>query len=114
MSHMCIDATTRAASDFGYKTTVVHDACATREGRFGPRIANGIGVVRIDGSRRHRAREVDEQLLDPTILQALLHLVHGAHAHAMIDVSDVADFEQRGVVGQAQQCGHRRMVTEAA
>ncbi len=34
MSHMCIDATTRAAADFGYKTTVVHDACATRELEF--------------------------------------------------------------------------------
>ena len=34
MSHMCIDATTRAASDFGYKTTVVHDACATRDLEF--------------------------------------------------------------------------------
>lgn len=31
MSHMCIDATTRAASDFGYRTTVVQDACATRD-----------------------------------------------------------------------------------
>jgi len=31
MSHMCIDATTRAASDFGYKTTVVQDACAPRD-----------------------------------------------------------------------------------
>ncbi|CAG8870798.1 Peroxyureidoacrylate/ureidoacrylate amidohydrolase RutB [Pseudomonas fluorescens] len=29
MSHMCIDAATRAAADFGYKVTVVHDACAT-------------------------------------------------------------------------------------
>ena len=35
MSHMCIDATTRAASDFGYRTTVVHDACATRDLEFG-------------------------------------------------------------------------------
>ncbi|GGY62440.1 cysteine hydrolase family protein [Pseudoduganella albidiflava] len=34
MSHMCIDATARAASDFGYKTKVVHDACATRELEF--------------------------------------------------------------------------------
>jgi nicotinamidase-related amidase len=34
MSHMCIDATARAASDFGYKTTVVHDACATRDLEF--------------------------------------------------------------------------------
>ncbi len=31
MSHMCIDATARAASDFGYQTSVVQDACATRD-----------------------------------------------------------------------------------
>lgn len=30
MSHMCIDATTRAAADLGFECTVVHDACATR------------------------------------------------------------------------------------
>jgi nicotinamidase-related amidase len=35
MSHMCIDATVRASSDFGYKTTVLHDACATRDVEFG-------------------------------------------------------------------------------
>lgn len=35
MSHMCIDAATRAASDLGYKTTVIHDACATRDLEFG-------------------------------------------------------------------------------
>jgi len=29
MSHMCIDAATRAAADFGYDVTVAHDACAT-------------------------------------------------------------------------------------
>jgi nicotinamidase-related amidase len=29
MSHMCIDATSRAAADFGYNTVIVHDACAT-------------------------------------------------------------------------------------
>jgi nicotinamidase-related amidase len=31
MSHMCIDATTRAAFDFGFRCTVIHDACATRD-----------------------------------------------------------------------------------
>lgn len=31
MTHMCIDATTRAAKDLGYNTTVVGDACATRD-----------------------------------------------------------------------------------
>ncbi len=31
MSHMCIEATTRAAADYGFKCVVVQDACATRD-----------------------------------------------------------------------------------
>ncbi|MBW1706780.1 MAG: cysteine hydrolase [Deltaproteobacteria bacterium] len=31
MSHMCIDATTRAAFDFGFRCVVINDACATRD-----------------------------------------------------------------------------------
>lgn len=31
MSHMCIDATTRAAFDLGFRCTVLEDACATRD-----------------------------------------------------------------------------------
>lgn len=34
MSHMCIDATTRAAADLGYKVKVIHDACASRDLEF--------------------------------------------------------------------------------
>ena len=34
MSHMCVDAGTRAASDLGYECVVVHDACATRDQEF--------------------------------------------------------------------------------
>ena len=34
MSHMCIDATTRAAFDYGFTCTVIHDACATRDLAF--------------------------------------------------------------------------------
>jgi len=34
MSHMCIDATTRAAADLGFQCTVVHDACATKDLTF--------------------------------------------------------------------------------
>ncbi|TCM58805.1 nicotinamidase-related amidase [Rhizobium sp. PP-F2F-G48] len=34
MSHMCIDATARAAADLGYATTIVEDACATRDLEF--------------------------------------------------------------------------------
>jgi nicotinamidase-related amidase len=35
MSHMCIDATTRAGADLGFKCTVIHDGCATRNLEFG-------------------------------------------------------------------------------
>lgn len=31
MSHMCIAATGRAASELGFETTVIHDACATMD-----------------------------------------------------------------------------------
>lgn len=34
MTHMCIDATTRAAFDHGFGCTVIHDACATRDLAF--------------------------------------------------------------------------------
>lgn len=30
MTHVCIDSTTRAAFDLGYKAIVIADACATR------------------------------------------------------------------------------------
>jgi nicotinamidase-related amidase len=35
MTHMCVDATARAAADLGYKTIVVEDACATRDLKYG-------------------------------------------------------------------------------
>ncbi len=38
MSHMCVDAGVRAASDYGFQCVVVHDACATRDQEF-------VGVV---------------------------------------------------------------------
>lgn len=34
MSHMCVDATVRAANDLGYRTVTIHDACATRDLEF--------------------------------------------------------------------------------
>jgi nicotinamidase-related amidase len=34
MSHMCIDATVRAAADLGFGCVVIHDACATRDVEF--------------------------------------------------------------------------------
>ena len=35
MTHMCVDTTTRAASDLGFACSLAHDACATRELAFG-------------------------------------------------------------------------------
>ena len=34
MTHMCVEAATRAASDFGFKCLLVQDACATRDLEF--------------------------------------------------------------------------------
>lgn len=34
MTHMCIDTTTRAAADLGFKCFLAHDACATRDLSF--------------------------------------------------------------------------------
>lgn len=31
MTHMCIDTTVRAAKDYGYKITLISDACATKD-----------------------------------------------------------------------------------
>jgi len=35
MTHMCVDATTRAAFDLGFSCSLAHDACATRAIAFG-------------------------------------------------------------------------------
>jgi nicotinamidase-related amidase len=39
MSHMCIDATSRAAADLGYNTVIIHKACATTDLEF-----NGVAI----------------------------------------------------------------------
>jgi nicotinamidase-related amidase len=38
MSHMCVDATVRAACDLGLSCTVIEDACATKELEFKGRL----------------------------------------------------------------------------
>lgn len=44
MSHMCIDATTRAAFDLGFNCIVAEDACATRDLLFNNRIIKASDV----------------------------------------------------------------------
>jgi len=36
-THMCVEAATRAASDYGFKCILIHDACATKDLKFGDR-----------------------------------------------------------------------------
>jgi nicotinamidase-related amidase len=38
MTHMCVDATARAASDFGFQVILAEDACATRDLKYGDAI----------------------------------------------------------------------------
>jgi nicotinamidase-related amidase len=35
MTHMCVDATARAAADFGFHVMIAEDACATRDLQYG-------------------------------------------------------------------------------
>lgn len=44
MSHMCIDATTRAAFDFGFANVVAEDACATRNLEFKGKVIEAADV----------------------------------------------------------------------
>jgi nicotinamidase-related amidase len=44
MSHLCIDATTRAAADLGFPCNVIHDGCATRDLDFRGRTVSAADV----------------------------------------------------------------------
>ena len=37
-THMCVEAATRAASDYGFKCILIGDACATKDLKFGDKI----------------------------------------------------------------------------
>jgi nicotinamidase-related amidase len=37
-THMCVEAATRAASDYGFNCILIHDACATKDLKFGEKI----------------------------------------------------------------------------
>ncbi len=44
MTHMCVDATVRAAKDFGFSCTVIGDACATKDLEIGGRMVAAADV----------------------------------------------------------------------
>jgi nicotinamidase-related amidase len=43
-THMCVEAATRAGSDFGFKCTLIYDACATKDLKFGDKIVKSNDV----------------------------------------------------------------------
>ena len=43
-THMCVEAATRAASDYGFKCILIHDACATKDLKFGDKTINAEDV----------------------------------------------------------------------
>ncbi|MBC35107.1 MAG: cysteine hydrolase [Bacteroidetes bacterium] len=43
-THMCIEAATRAAADLGYNTTVIEDACTTRDLKYGDNTVKAMDV----------------------------------------------------------------------
>ena len=43
-THMCLEAATRAASDYGFNCIVIEDACTTRDLKFGGTIVKASDV----------------------------------------------------------------------
>ena len=43
-THMCVEAATRAAADLGYNTTVIEDACTTRDLKYGDNTVKAMDV----------------------------------------------------------------------
>ncbi len=55
MTHMCVDATTRAATDLGFECQIAQDACATRALKLNDRLVSAADVhaaflAALDGS----------------------------------------------------------------
>lgn len=44
MTHMCVEAATRAADDLGFETVLIHDACATRDLKYGDEVISARDV----------------------------------------------------------------------
>ncbi len=43
-THMCVDAATRAAADFGFKCILIGDACAAKDVKYGDRVVKAVDV----------------------------------------------------------------------
>ena len=70
MTHMCVDATTRAANDFGFKCLIAGNACATRDLQF-------------------EGREIPAEYVHNSFLAAL----HGAYGEVMSATAVISAIE---------------------
>ena len=43
-TNMCLEAATRAGADFGFKCTVIEDACTTKDQKFGDHVVKARDV----------------------------------------------------------------------
>ncbi len=61
MTHMCVEAAVRAASDYDFETTLIHDACATRALTFNDRevSAADVHLSTLSSLNRYYARVID-------------------------------------------------------
>ncbi len=55
MTHMCVEATVRAASDYGFKCIVISDGCTTRDLKFNGKIINKFQILRRSCVDKNRA-----------------------------------------------------------
>lgn len=67
MSHMCVDATVRAAFDLGFACTVLADACATRDLTFGQTV---VGAPQVHAAFMAALGQVYAELVDVEELSA--------------------------------------------
>jgi nicotinamidase-related amidase len=63
MTHMCVEAAVRAAYDYDFETTLIHDACATRALTFGDRevSADDVHSSTLSSLNRYYARVLDTE-----------------------------------------------------
>jgi nicotinamidase-related amidase len=63
MTHMCVEAAVRAASDYDFETTLIHDACATRVLKFGDTEVSAADVhsSTLSSLNRYYARVLDTE-----------------------------------------------------
>lgn len=64
-THMCVEAATRAASDLGFKCILIHDACATKDLKFGDKVikSEDVHYATLSTLRSYSAIESTEDFL---------------------------------------------------